>query len=205
MGASMIEVPDQRPVWDEHHGAGRNADLRHTPSPLAELAAPHFPPHAHILELGCGVGRDAVFFAGQGHSVLATDGSKVVIEQDRRYFSDHNVTFDVVDIREPFPYKPESFDVVYANLSLHYYSDEQTRAIVQQIVRVLKYGGTLAFACKSYDDIHSNGEEVAPNMFVSDTGVVIHLFSIDYARSFVQGILRIDHLDEVEEEYKGRR
>jgi ubiquinone/menaquinone biosynthesis C-methylase UbiE len=34
-----------------------------------------------ILELNCGTGTDALFFAGFGHEVLATDGSPLMLEQ----------------------------------------------------------------------------------------------------------------------------
>ena len=135
--------------------------MRHSPSPLSELAEPYFPRQSQILELGCGVGRDAVFLAKNGHKVLATDSSEVVIKQDRQHFPDSGVEFTVLDMQEPFPYMPKSFDVVYTNLSLHYYSHQKTREIVEDIARILKADGILAFACKSVDDFHhGNGEEV---------------------------------------------
>ncbi|HEX5448130.1 MAG TPA: hypothetical protein VFW90_02945, partial [Candidatus Saccharimonadales bacterium] len=89
---------------------------------------------------------------------------------------------------------------------MHYYSDEQTQTIVDEAARVLAENGVFAFACKSYDDLHSSGQELAPNIFSYDNGVTIHLFSMDYARQLLlhQGF-EISYLDEVNEEYNGRR
>ena len=198
------EIPDQKLVWEEKHGARQHEALRHTPSPLAELAEPMFPRRSRILDLGCGVGRDAEAFAKKGHRILAADVSKVAIEQNRQIFTDSGIEFRILDMRDPLPYAKESFDVVYANLSLHYYSDQKTREVVKEIARVLKPSGTFAFACKSYDNLHNSGTEIEKNIFVSGNGVVIHLFSKDYARYLVNGLFAIEFLDEVDEEYNGR-
>jgi len=43
-----------------------------------------FRPGDRVLELGCGTGEDAVHLARRGVSVLATDGSAAMVEQERR-------------------------------------------------------------------------------------------------------------------------
>ena len=40
----------------------------------------YFNPGDHILELACGTGEDALWLAGQGVAVTATDGSAVMIQ-----------------------------------------------------------------------------------------------------------------------------
>jgi ubiquinone/menaquinone biosynthesis C-methylase UbiE len=197
-------IPDQKPVWEEKHASGIYEDLRNTPSPLALLVEPMFNRRSKILDLGCGIGRDAVFFDKNGHHVLATDFSEAAIKQNKEHFKSLGVEFVVFDMRDPLPYVADSFDVVYANLSLHYYSDEKTKEIVREAARVLKPNGIFAFACKSYDDLHNAGREIEKGIFASTTGAAIHLFSKDYAKSILQGIFKVDHLDEAEEEYKGR-
>lgn len=202
----MSKIPDQRPVWERKHSAGEHEALRHSPSPLAGLAEPLFPRHSRILELGCGVGRDAIFFASKGHTVIATDGSPTVIQQDKAHFPNRGIEFEVLDMQEPLPFLASSFDVIYANLSLHYYTHEKTREIVEEIAKKLKPRGVLAFACKSVDDFHhGNGEEVEKDVFVSPKGHVRHLFSIDYTKDLLAGLFTIEHLDTVEEEYNGEK
>ncbi len=198
-------IPDQTIVWNKKHGEGDHEMLRGSPSPLAEIAEPYFQRQSNILELGCGVGRDAVYFASKGHNVLATDSSDVVIGQNKQRSAVDGVEFALLDIQKEFPYEPESFDVVYANLALHYYSAEKTRETVASITQVLKTGGVLAFACKSKDEARTNGaKEVEDNVFVAPNGRALHLFSVEYARQLVADSFEVLHLDEVDEEYGGR-
>jgi SAM-dependent methyltransferase len=200
----MVEIPDQRPIWDTKHQQRDHSILEGVPSPLAELAHDYFPDHATVLELGCGIGRDALFFASYGHHVTATDGSAVVIDQNKSERPNPLVDYSVVDMRNELPYDDSAFDVVYANLAMHYYSSKQTARIAQEIKRVLKSGGIFAFACKSYDSLHTEGEEIEPNVFVSPTGATIHLFSEDYAKELLVQNFEVKHLDEIEEEFNGR-
>jgi SAM-dependent methyltransferase len=197
-------IPDQIPVWDKKHNAGDHERLRFTPSPLARLVEPRLKRKSYILELGCGVGRDAVFFAENGHKVIATDGSATAVQQDKEHFADSEVDFSVLDMRKPLPYATESFDLVFANLSLHYYSHNKTGEIIAETARALKVEGVLALACKSYDSLHGSGTEIEQNIYASPTGATIHLFSDDYTRKLLEDQFVIDYLDEIEEEYKGR-
>lgn len=199
------EIPDQIAMWNTKHGLGDHEGLRHTPSPLSLTAEPKFPRQSRILELGCGVGRDAVFFADKGHNVLATDSSEVVIKQDREHFPHSGVQFEVLDMQQPLPYLPASFDVVYANLALHYYPEEKTQGIIKNISKILKNDGVLAFACKSKDDIRTkDAQQVENNVFVAPNGHALHLFSISYTRQLLEGIFGITYIDEIAEEYNGR-
>jgi len=198
-------IPDQIAMWNRKHGEGDHETLRNVTSPLAEMIEPSFPRKSRILELGCGVGRDAIFFAEKGHHVLATDSSPVVIDQNKKLYTDHDVEFNVLDMQQPLPYKADSFNVVFANLSLHYYTDEKTREIIKDIARVLKDGGILAFACKSRDERRKTGaEEVETNFFVAPNGHAIHFFTTEYAQEILDGMFNITYLDDVDEEYNSQ-
>lgn len=196
-------IPDQTAMWDRKHTKGDHEKLRDVSSPLAELVEPMLPENAYILELGCGVGRDALYFGSKGHTVLATDSSNVVVDQNNDLYDYHNVQFKVLDMQQQLPYESE-FDVVYANLSLHYYSHEKTREIVEDIAKTLKPGGILAFACKSKDEMRTkDAQEVEKDVFVDPKGHALHRFSIPYTRELLGGLFEVSHLDEVDEEYNG--
>lgn len=46
-----------------------------------------------ILELGCGEGNDSIYFAEQGHLVVATDFSNVATEGNRKRWSNPRLQF----------------------------------------------------------------------------------------------------------------
>lgn len=201
----MAEIPDQRPIWNQKHANDDHAVLEGVPSPLAELCLDKIEPGSDILELGCGIGRDAIFFARHGNKVVATDGSDVVIDHNLTKKVSSSLRFELLDMRDTLPYKDNQFDVVYSNLSLHYYSNEKTREIIQNIGRVLKNGGLFIFACKSYDSLHNSGEELESNVVASPTGAILHFFTTDYVHTLLDECMNIEYLDEIEEEFNGRQ
>jgi len=195
-------IPDQKAVWNRKHGSGEHEAYRGRVMPLAEMVHHELAPASRILELGCGVGNDTLFFASHGHSVVATDISEVIIEKDQRLFPDSGVEFSVLDMAKPLPYTDGSFDMVYAHLSIHYFDHRTTQDVVAEIARVLESGGMFAFACKSTKDFHyGNGEEIEKNVFVSKSGHVRHLFDEAYARELTEKDFVVAHLEEKEEIY----
>jgi SAM-dependent methyltransferase len=196
-------IPDQTEKWDKKHSRGDNENLRDVSNPFAELVEPMLPENSYILELGCGVGSDSLYFGSKGHTVLATDSSETVINQNNSLYDYHNVQYRVLNVQQPLPYDSE-FDVVYSHLSLHYFSHEKTREIVENVAQVLKEGGIFAFVCKSKDEVRTKGaKEVEKDVFVGPKGS-LHLFSILYTRQLLDGLFAITHLDEIDEEYNGR-
>lgn len=183
----MTTPPDQRDLWIANYGdhpqpAGR-------PSAFVATCLPLLSPASHILELGCGSGTDAATFAAAGHHVTATDFVPAVIETNReRHANISNLTFQEMRIDEPYPFADATFDAVYAHLTLHYYTHDRTREVVDEIRRVLKPGGLLLFACKSpADPAYGKGVELEPNLF-DFHGKVRHFFDPAYARALLESL-----------------
>ena len=201
----MLRVPDQIPVWDQKHSNQEHDVLKGVPGPFAEVFEPYLPRGAKILELGCGVGRDANFFTAKGHTVIATDGSEIAIRQNEKDISLAEVSsFSVLDMREPFPYETSQFDAVYGNLCLHYYDDVTTRSIIKEVIRVTKGDGLVGFSCKSYDSLHNAGDEIEPGLYASPNGQVIRLFTKAYMGDIMNSVCETQFLDEIEEDFQGR-
>src|SRR5262249_57277247 len=54
------------------------------PSPFARMLCSLLAPGARVLEIGCGEGRDSVFFASRGCEVTAADVSNAGLRKARR-------------------------------------------------------------------------------------------------------------------------
>src|SRR4051794_8659360 len=50
-----------------------------------------------ILEINCGTGEDALKLATMGHTVIATDASKVMIEKAQQKLETSNISSDQVE------------------------------------------------------------------------------------------------------------
>ena len=129
-----------------------------------------------LLDLGCGAGRDARYFSRKGLSVTAIDRSSSGI----RAIQSRNPRIRcILDDLRTVKLKKNSFDVIYAHLSLHYFDDRTTRRIFQKIYRALKRGGLFFAKCKSVDDpLCGKGEKQGSDMYYLSH--VRHFFSKTY-------------------------
>ncbi len=192
------QLPDQRELWDKKHARGDHAAFRQEPSPFGKEVETLLPKNALILELGCGVGGDANYFAGRGHSVIATDFSDVVIEQNREVFIDSEIDFRTMDIKESLKIEIAHLEAIFAHLSLHYFDDKTTRVLFAKIAERLQPGGIFAFACKTPNDYeYGKGREVEPNLFVADNDHIRHFFTADYARELLGDAFEVISMNEV--------
>ncbi len=92
-----------------------------------------------VLDLGCGSGESAVYFAKKGAQVWACDISAKSVEITQKLAAHHGVTVDAtVSAAEHLPYPDQTFDFVFANGVLHHVDIPPT---LQEIKRILKPGG----------------------------------------------------------------
>jgi ubiquinone/menaquinone biosynthesis C-methylase UbiE len=94
-----------------------------------------------VLEVGCGLGTDAINFARAGARYTGIDLTEASIELVRRRFMIEglNANLKVADA-ENLPFADESFDLAYSHGVLHHTPD--TRRAIDELRRVLKPGGT---------------------------------------------------------------
>jgi ubiquinone/menaquinone biosynthesis C-methylase UbiE len=100
---------------------------------------------ANILDLGCGMGDTAVFFAKQGASVHGIDISDGMIEVAGRLAKKQGVAdrlFCKQMPAESLGFEDCFFDYIYGNGVLHHVNLEST---IREVYRVLKPGGQAAF------------------------------------------------------------
>lgn len=199
-----MNIPNQRQMWEQKFGDGEHDAYRDVPSDFAQVAIGLIPAGSNVLELGCGVGVDADFFAQNGHNVLATDFSNVVIEQNKAKYSEPNLKFEVVDLEARLPYEPGRFDVIFAQLSLHYWTPDVTAEIIERLHSVLRVSGLLLFSCKATDDYYfGDGKEVEHNFFISNKGHVRHFFDEEYTRNLLGDKFEVLSLEKVTEDQYG--
>ncbi len=130
-----------------------------------------------LLDLGCGGGRDSLYFTRRGFRVAALD----VLESGRQQakFKKAGVEFIKNDIRE-MKLKSGSFDYIFAHLSLHYFSDKEISEITNTLYEALREGGYLFVKCKSIaDPLFGRGKKLEEN-FYEFKSMTRHFFSKEY-------------------------
>lgn len=89
-----------------------------------------------ILDLGCGSGRDSLYFYKKGYRVVSLDPSIAMCEETRR-----RVPVEVFNMRAEEIKFIEKFDAVWACASLVHVAREDMRTTVSKIMGALKLGG----------------------------------------------------------------
>lgn len=95
-----------------------------------------------VLEIGCGIATDGLEFAKRGARYVGIDLTPHSIELARERFALFNVKgrFEVANAEERIPFPEETFDHVYSFGVIHH--SPKTQAIVNELYRVLRPGGT---------------------------------------------------------------
>ena len=104
-----------------------------------------------ILDLGCGSGNDTLYLIQKGKRVISCDQSANAIENIRKNFPEiyDAKCFDMLD---GLPFEDNSFQVVIADLCLHYFREKDTFALLDEIRRILTDKGYLIFRVNSIND-----------------------------------------------------
>lgn len=97
----------------------------------------YFSGESKCLDLGCGIGQYTKELMSYGYEVTSADISNIALEKVKE-FNDNIVK---VDMKEELPFSENEFDLVFANLSIHYFSDEDTKKLMLEIKRILKEEG----------------------------------------------------------------
>jgi 2-polyprenyl-3-methyl-5-hydroxy-6-metoxy-1,4-benzoquinol methylase len=126
----------------------RDVDMDSIYEPFLSL----LPPGAHILDAGCGSGRDSRAFLERGHEVTALDASEAMVKLASQHIGRPvlHMSFDQVRFRE-------HFDGIWACASLLHVPKLSLPKVLERLSKALKAGGVM-YASFKYGE-----EEVVRN------------------------------------------
>ncbi len=118
-----------------------------------QAVAEFFPKEAKILDIGCGMGREAFALTDKGFSITGIDISEEVIKQVMQLSlqNGYNIPFLIYD-GHTFSFDDNSFDVViiWAQTFGIMYGDTYKIDFLNECKRVLKKNGLLSFSGHDY-------------------------------------------------------
>lgn len=185
-------------IWQKIHSNYSKQDWVNKPSIFAEQVLNYFPSSGLVIELGGALGQDSAFFSTKGYDVLLTDLSDEVLKEATQR---QELKTKQVDISKSLSFADNSFDVVYAHLSLHYFDKNKTQEIFDEIRRILKPEGVLAALFNSVTDPeYGTGTKIEDDFFEIDS-IKKRFFSVSSLKEFIDGF-EILLLDDQGETYK---
>ena len=128
---------------------------------VAELA-PLLPEKSRVLDLGCGEGRNSLFLASLGHSVVAIDRSAAGIDK-LRAIAEHagtNVDARVGDIGALELDPADEYDCVLAHGVLYYLDNSVWRRLLTSLKQRTRPGGFHVFTVFIYNEEYPCTDEI---------------------------------------------
>lgn len=160
------------------------------PSAMCLTVLKYMPPitHLKLLDVGCGEGKDAVFFARNGYEVTAFDLAEEGIEKTKR-LAEHcgvHVNTFTADINE---FRLEThFDIIYSNGVLHYIPSEIRAQILNNYKKFTTSGGInclSSFVKKPFIGPAPDTEKYTYEWLSGELFILYHDWQIDFCEEVV--------------------
>lgn len=149
------------------------------------------------LDLGCGRGQFSKWFMENGFEVISSDISNIVLESVQEF----NKNVVNLDMREKLPFEDNKFDIVFASLSIHYFSDADTKSLMNEIKRILKKKGLFIGSVNGMQGLEKIKEtaQVLEHHYYYNKARHIRLFDVDDVKKYLEvfDILKIDERETI--------
>jgi len=152
----------------------------------------HIPDNGTILDLGCGSGRDSLYFLEKGYIVTSVDASEEMVRLSSELTGQKSHCMNMQDIE----FKNE-FNGIWACASLLHVDKGSTEDLLSNLGKALKTDGCLYASYKYGDGAQIKGDRFFNNYDESTfEEVVDNVVEFEIENSWITKDLRPDRIDE---------
>lgn len=182
--------------WSEHINKKLEKDI------WIDEYKEYFNGEGTCLDLGCGIGQYSKKLMDYGYNVIPADISDIALNKVKEF----NKNTKKIDMREVMPFEDNSLDLVFANLSIHYFSDTDTHKLMEEIKRILKSGGLFIGSVngiQGYEKIKDTALELERHYWLNKNKHV-RLFDIEDLKKYLAifDILQIEERETIRFNHK---
>lgn len=191
---SIVENPvDNTAYWNQYY---KNRVCSLEPSPFARYVATLVESGRDMVELGCGNGRDAVFFADRGLHITALDMSQEAITQLQSR-GIPNAQFLCGDFVNSDIHQPGSYNYAYSRFTIHSINRNQEQVLLGNLFRGLRPGGKLFIEVRGVNDpLFGKGKQVERNAYFYDNHYRRFIVLDELVDSLEQRNFRVEYAQE---------
>lgn len=157
------ETFDEQIYWDNYYG---NKLAKESPSQFATDILPKLEIGKCLADLGCGNGRDSLFFAANGLNVTAIDRSELAIYM-LKAGNYERAEFICENFVNSDAFYSRSFDYFYSRFTIHSIYAKEQHKLLKNVFYSLKPGGLFFIEVRSIKDpIFGKGTFVEKNGYI---------------------------------------
>lgn len=156
-----------------------------------------------IIDLGCGSGNDTLYLVERGKKVVPCDYSQNAVENIQKNFPEVERA-ECFDMTKGLPFEDNFTDIIISDLSLHYFTEQKTFEILNEIKRVLKPNGILLFRVNSVKDVNygaGEGTEIEFHLYETEDGRYKRFFDLEDIKKFFSDWEKLYIHEEILERY----
>lgn len=135
------------------------------PSDFAKFVLPYMETHKKIMDIGCGNGRDSIYFSQNGLEVTGVDASEEAISHLNQYNMKNSmfVCDDFVTCKALYQVQ---YDYFYSRWTIHAVSEKQEWELLKNVSSAIKKKGLFFIEVRSIkDDLFGKGTKIAKNTY----------------------------------------
>jgi tellurite methyltransferase len=122
-------------------------DMNTNPSSFAKLCIRYISPHDKLLDVGCGNGRDTLFFIKKVQETISIDSSKKTIDNLTQFIEANIQDIEKLGVWE--------VDVVYCRFLLHAITEEDEDILLNYAYDILSPGGRIMIETRTEEDANN--------------------------------------------------
>ena len=158
-----MQIRTDVPYWDAYYG--RDGAPK-PPSDFAKFALDYMDKDKMLIDLGCGNGRDSVFFYNNGLKVMAVDSSKSAVESFDKSIPIFAVCDDFV---KTHALNCINFDYCYARWTIHAINQNQQDELLPKVYNSLRSGGLFFSETRTINDVkYGQGQALGKHEYIAD-------------------------------------
>tara|TARA_Y100000590_G_C15648936_1_gene988004 strand:- start:13 stop:606 length:594 start_codon:yes stop_codon:yes gene_type:complete len=150
------------------------------------------PDKGTILDLGCGSGRDSLYFLDKGYIVTSIDASKEMVRLSTELTGQETHCLRIEDIKFE-----NEFNGIWACASLLHIDEISTKDVIINLAKALKIDGVLYASYKYGNSTHTNGDRFFNNYDeISFKKIIDEIDELEISSYWITKDLRNDRQDE---------
>lgn len=157
---------DDKKYWTEYYAKNSKPTNAST---FAEFILPKLDENKNLIELGCGNGRDSIYFVQNNLNVVAIDQVQCEIDYLNENHKEEDITFVCDDFTNLENTKHEiinetNFDYIYSRFTFHSINELKENRTLDWIEKNLSKGGYFLLEARSINDpMFKQGDALSEN------------------------------------------